>query len=101
MWGARAPTAPSTTPTARSSGRPTNRTTCPSRIRDGRSRIRERGRPVRPAMIWMDRRAEDQAAAVAERITPAAFYGAVGANLDSSHAVFKALWIRDEEPASR
>jgi xylulokinase len=58
------------------------------------------GRPVRPAMIWMDRRAEDQAAAVAERISPAAFYRAVGANLDSSHAVFKALWIRDEEPAS-
>src|SRR2546422_692508 len=58
------------------------------------------GRPVRPAMIWMDRRAEAQAAKVAERISPAAFYGAVGANLDSSHAVFKALWIRDAEPAS-
>jgi xylulokinase len=56
------------------------------------------GLPVRPAMIWMDRRAEAQAAALAERISPAEFYGAVGANLDSSHAVFKALWIRDEEP---
>ena len=22
----------------------------------------------------------------------------MGANLDSSHAVFKALWVRDEEP---
>ena len=58
------------------------------------------GRPVRPAMIWMDRRAEAQAAAVAERIAPSTFYRAVGANLDSSHAVFKALWIRDVEPAS-
>ena len=56
------------------------------------------GRPLRPAMIWMDRRAEKQAAAVAERISPEEFYGAVGANLDSSHAVFKALWVRDEEP---
>jgi xylulokinase len=56
------------------------------------------GAPVRPAMIWMDRRAEAQAADVATRIEPAAFYRAVGANLDSSHAVFKALWIRDEEP---
>ncbi|GIU97585.1 MAG: xylulokinase [Actinomycetota bacterium] len=56
------------------------------------------GRPLRPAMIWMDRRAEAQAAAVAERIDPRAFYRAVGANLDSSHAVFKALWVRDEEP---
>jgi xylulokinase len=55
-------------------------------------------RPLRPAMIWMDRRAEDQAAAVAGRIAPEAFYRHVGANLDSSHAVFKALWVRDEEP---
>ena len=58
------------------------------------------GRPVRPAMIWMDRRAEPQAARLAERMSPAEFYAAVGANMDSSHAVFKALWIRDEEPAS-
>ncbi len=55
-------------------------------------------RPLRPAMIWMDRRAEAQAAAVAERISPAEFYRHVGANLDSSHAIFKALWVRDEEP---
>jgi xylulokinase len=46
----------------------------------------------------MDRRAEAQAAALAERISPRDFYAAVGANLDSSHAVFKALWVRDEEP---
>ncbi len=56
------------------------------------------GTPVRPAMIWMDRRAEAQAADLAERMAPADFYRAVGANLDSSHAVFKALWVRDEEP---
>lgn len=56
------------------------------------------GRPLRPAMIWMDRRAEAQAAGVAERISPEDFYRRVGANLDSSHAVFKALWVRDEEP---
>jgi xylulokinase len=56
------------------------------------------GRPLRPAMIWMDRRAEDQSAAVAARMDPASFYDHVGANLDSSHAVFKALWVRDEEP---
>jgi len=56
------------------------------------------GRRLRPALIWMDRRAEAQAAALAERISPTDFYRAVGANLDSSHAVFKALWVRDEEP---
>jgi xylulokinase len=56
------------------------------------------GEPVRPAMIWMDRRAEAQAAEVAERVGREEFYRLVGANLDSSHAAFKALWIRDEEP---
>jgi xylulokinase len=56
------------------------------------------GRPVRPAMIWMDRRAEAQAAALAERIPREEFYRLSGTNLDSSHAVFKALWIRDNEP---
>ena len=56
------------------------------------------GRRLRPALIWMDRRAEAQAAALAERISPADFYRAVGANLDSSHAVFKALWVRAQEP---
>jgi xylulokinase len=57
-----------------------------------------KGQPLRPAMIWMDRRAEAQAAALAGRISPSDFYRHVGANLDSSHAVFKALWVRDEQP---
>jgi xylulokinase len=56
------------------------------------------GRPLRPAMIWMDRRAEPQAAALSDRISRRDFYRHSGANLDSSHAVFKALWIRDQEP---
>jgi xylulokinase len=49
-------------------------------------------------MIWMDRRAEPQATALADRMSRKDFYHHVGANLDSSHAVFKAIWIRDEEP---
>jgi xylulokinase len=65
---------------------------------DGMVACDARGRPLRPAMIWMDRRAEAQAAALAEKMAPSDFYRHVGANLDSSHAVFKALWIRDEEP---
>ena len=56
------------------------------------------GQPLRAAMIWMDRRAEAQAAALAARMPREDFYRHVGANLDSSHAVFKALWVRDEEP---
>jgi xylulokinase len=56
------------------------------------------GRPLRQAMIWMDRRAEPQAAALGKRISGKEFYRLSGTNLDSSHAAFKALWVRDEEP---
>jgi len=56
------------------------------------------GRPLRPAMLWLDRRAEAQTAALAQRISPAGFYQQVGVNLDSSHGVFKALWVRDHQP---
>jgi xylulokinase len=65
---------------------------------DGMVACDERGRPLRPALIWMDRRAEAQARRLAESMTSRDFYDLSGANLDSSHAVFKALWIRDEEP---
>ena len=67
---------------------------------DGMVACDTKGVPVRPALIWMDRRAEAQAAAVARRMGREEFYGHVGANLDSSHAAFKAMWIRDEEPDS-
>jgi xylulokinase len=65
---------------------------------DGMVVCDRRGRPLRPAMIWMDRRAEAQAAALAGRLPPAEFYRHTGANLDSSHAAFKALWVRDQQP---
>jgi len=56
------------------------------------------GLPLRNALIWMDRRAEAQAAWLAERVAREEFYHRVGTNLDSSHALFKALWVRTEEP---
>lgn len=55
------------------------------------------GAPLRPALIWMDRRATAQTDHFAARISPADFYDVSGVNLDSSHGVFKALWVRDEE----
>ena len=65
---------------------------------DGMVACDEHGRPVRPAMIWMDRRADEQAHRFSEKVSPEDFYRLSGANLDSSHALFKALWIRDEDP---
>src|SRR5215510_9333240 len=65
---------------------------------DGMVVCDDRGNSLRNAIIWMDRRAEAQAEALAKRMPRADFYGHVGANLDSSHAAFKAMWVRDEEP---
>jgi xylulokinase len=65
---------------------------------DGVVVVDEGGEALRPALIWMDRRAEEQARGLAARVDPREFYRLSGANLDSSHGVFKILWIRDEEP---
>jgi xylulokinase len=65
---------------------------------DGQVPLDSGGAPLRPCLIWMDRRAEAQAGAVADRMTRARFYELSGANLDSSHGVFKILWVRDQEP---
>jgi xylulokinase len=65
---------------------------------DGVVAVDREGNPLRPALIWMDRRAEEQAAGLAGRLEPREFYRLSGANLDSSHGVFKILWLRDCEP---
>jgi xylulokinase len=65
---------------------------------DGVVAVDAAGEPLRPALIWMDRRAETQARALAEHVGRRDFYRLSGANLDSSHGVFKILWIRDQEP---
>ncbi len=67
---------------------------------DGVVAIDARGKALRPALIWMDRRAEEQARKLGERVEPREFYRLSGANLDSSHGVFKILWIRDEDPGA-
>jgi xylulokinase len=54
--------------------------------------------PLRPAVIWMDRRAEAQSAALGRRMPAERVFGLTGLNLDSSHVAPKILWLRDEEP---
>jgi xylulokinase len=65
---------------------------------DGQLALDADRKPLRPCLIWMDRRAEAQARALRERLSPERFYELSGANLDSSHGLFKILWIRDREP---
>lgn len=56
-------------------------------------------RPLRPAIVWMDRRAARQADAIRGRIDADAVRAITGLNLDAYHCAPKIAWIRDEEPA--
>ena len=55
--------------------------------------------PLRPAIIWMDRRAARQAESLRDRIDDADLRSITGLNLDAYHCAPKIAWIRDEEPA--
>jgi len=65
---------------------------------DGVVAVDARGRHLRPAIVWMDRRAEAQCRALDERIPAGRIFDITGLNLDSSHVAPKILWLRDEEP---
>ena len=55
-------------------------------------------RPLRPAIIWMDRRATRQADALRARISETEVRAITGLNLDAYHCASKIAWLRDEEP---
>ena len=65
---------------------------------DGVVAVGSDGRPLRPAILWLDRRAEKQTAALGERIGEAELFALTGLNLDSSHVAPKILWLREREP---
>src|SRR5207244_1352839 len=54
-------------------------------------------RPLRPAIIWLDRRATDQSAALADAVGEDVLVSRTGLNPDASHTAPKAMWLRDEE----
>lgn len=53
---------------------------------------------LRPGIIWLDRRATAQSAALCDAVGERALTELTGLNPDASHAAPKAMWIRDEEP---
>ncbi len=67
---------------------------------DGLVAVDGNGEPLRPAIIWMDRRAEAQCEALAKAIPRERIFRITGLNLDSSHVAAKILWLRDNEPGS-
>jgi xylulokinase len=65
---------------------------------DGVVPIDEKHRPLRPAIIWLDRRATKQVGFLAKAIGATALFERTGLNLDASHTAPKYMWLRDEEP---
>ena len=65
---------------------------------DGLVALDARLHPVRPAIIWLDRRAFSQSARLSDAVGEAALIAQTGLNPDASHTAPKAMWLRDEEP---
>jgi xylulokinase len=54
--------------------------------------------PLRPAIIWLDRRAARQSQALEDAAGEETLVALTGLNPDASHTAPKAMWLRDEEP---
>ncbi|MGD1029507.1 MAG: FGGY-family carbohydrate kinase [Opitutaceae bacterium] len=56
------------------------------------------GRALRPAMIWMDRRAEAESSRLAEQIGAAEIHRVTGNRPDALYVAARLLWLRNNEP---
>jgi len=65
---------------------------------DGVVPIDENANPLRPAVIWLDRRATSQVEKLEKSVGAEAIFAQTGLNLDASHTAPKYMWLRDEEP---
>jgi xylulokinase len=65
---------------------------------DGVVPIDAGGRPLRPAIIWMDRRAAEQCEQARRAMTAERAFQLTGLNLDASHVAPKIRWIAENQP---
>ncbi len=65
---------------------------------DGVVAVDAHGKPLRPAILWMDRRATEQVERIRETCDPARVFRVSGLNLDPYHVAPKIRWITDHEP---
>jgi len=56
------------------------------------------GQPLRPAMIWMDRRAESEAARLTELAGAQEIHRITGNRPDAFYVAARLLWLRNHEP---
>lgn len=57
------------------------------------------GTPLHPCLIWMDRRAQREAAFVEQHLDARRLRAISGNGIDSFYGFTKMLWLRDHEPA--
>jgi xylulokinase len=65
---------------------------------DGCVPVDDRLRPLRSGIIWLDRRAADQAGALAGKLGTDRIFETTGLNADASHVAPKLMWLREHEP---
>lgn len=65
---------------------------------DGLVASDRRGRPLRPALIWSDRRADAECGRVAADCDVERLRQQTGCNLDPGHVAAKIAWLRAHEP---
>lgn len=56
------------------------------------------GQVLRPAIIWADQRAEEQAQRLREKLDGTYAYRLLGHRLSPTYSIEKLMWIRDNEP---
>jgi xylulokinase len=65
---------------------------------DGVVAVDRKLRPLRPAIIWLDKRAVTQARRLVSAFGANAVFQTTGLVADASHTAPKMMWLRDEEP---
>ena len=60
--------------------------------------ISSKGEPLYPCILWIDRRAEEEAEIIRKRIGEDLVYQITGNCIDPYYGLVKALWIRRNEP---
>ncbi|MFY9147598.1 MAG: FGGY-family carbohydrate kinase [Bacillota bacterium] len=60
--------------------------------------VDRKGRPLRPAMIWLDRRAEEQAQWMKKQVGEDRLISLSGNPVDPAYVVPKMLWLKQHEP---
>jgi len=57
-----------------------------------------RGNPLRPAIVWQDRRTTNQCEWIASEISPKTIYSITGLTIDPYFSAPKILWMKQNEP---